>query len=169
LHFHDGTSVKGYGLIFLTYKIKFRASLDNKPDVWIDDIVKGITFHGFDRDVYYEYQYRDEKKRFPLLLEVLTYGEVKLYADIFSTKLFIPSLSEDVTSISTIQMPTMTKLYIKRDDEAILTSINGNFNKKVKAYFGDCIGLRKKLDSHEFRRFNVIEMVEYYNDFCTEL
>lgn len=169
LYFHDGTTVKGYGLIFLTYKIKFRASLESKPDVWTDDMVKGITFHGFDQDVIYEYQYKNENKRFPLLLEVLTHGEVKLYADIFSTKLFVPFVNGNVSSISTIQLPTTTKLYVKRDNEEILTSLNGNFKKKVKTYFGDCIGLNKKLDNHEFRRYTAIEMVEYYNDFCAEL
>ena len=169
LYFHDGTTVKGYGLIFLTYKIKFRASLESKPDVWTDDIVKGITFHGFDQDVIYEYQYKNENKRFPLLLEVLTHGEVKLYADIFSTKFFVPFVNGNVSSISTIQLPSMTNLYVKRDNEEILTSLNGNFKKKVKAYFDDCIGLNKKLDNHEFRRSTSIEMVEYYNDFCAEL
>lgn len=79
--FNDGTSIEGFGSINKN-KIYFRASLDHKPDVWIyNDMVKGITFTGFESTVKYEYVLLDEFSHpEPQLLEVVEKGNVTLYA-----------------------------------------------------------------------------------------
>jgi len=79
--FNDGTSIEGFGSINKN-KIYFRASLDHKPDVWIyNNMVKGITFLGFESTIKYEYVLLDEfSKPEPQLLEVVEEGNVTLYA-----------------------------------------------------------------------------------------
>lgn len=79
--FNDGTSIEGFGSINKN-RIYFRASLDHTPDVWIyNDMVKGITFSGFESTVKYEYVLLDEFSHpEPQLLEVVEKGNVTLYA-----------------------------------------------------------------------------------------
>src|SRR5690606_18912835 len=109
---------------------------------------------------------------YPLLLEVLTEGEVTLYADVYSQRWIMLSLntaSSSSISINSLGNPfdqglidtTTSDLYLKRKNEELVTSLSGNFKKKVREYFGDCMGLNKKLDNHEFRKVTVIEMVIY--------
>nr|WP_321245917.1 hypothetical protein [uncultured Psychroserpens sp.] len=168
IHFNDGTSVFGYGEIKDDWKIKFRTSQDIDADIWTDKMVYGITFHGFEEDVEYRYMYKKEDQRYPLLLEVLTEGEVTLYADTFSSKIFIPFVSGNVFSLSTIQIPTTTKLYVNRRSDFIISSLNGGFKRKIRAYFADCPMLLEKVNNNEFGRPQIIELVNYYNDFCTD-
>lgn len=80
LHFNDGgKSIKGYGEIFQHNKIRFSIEPESEVTVWTGDIVKGITFHEFERDIYFEYTFTKSFKRTPILLQVLVYGEVTLY------------------------------------------------------------------------------------------
>ncbi|TDY13759.1 hypothetical protein [Meridianimaribacter flavus] len=169
IYFNDGTSLFGYGEIYQEWKIKFRLTKDKKPDVWTDVMVSKIIFHGFEEDVEYRYLYKKEFSFRPFLLEVLTEGEVTLYADVFSSKVFIPFFSGNVASLRTVTLPVATKLYVKRDSEESITSINGAFKRKVKAYFHNCPILLEKVDNNEFTRMRIIELVNYYNDFCTKL
>lgn len=170
IHFNDGTSIFGYGEIKNNWKIKFRTSKDIKADVWTDYMVSGITFHGFDADVEYRYMYEEEDQRYPLLLEVLTEGEVTLYADVFSATIFMPFIaSGNVISISTVELPKSTKLYVNRKSAFIISNLNGSFKRKVRAYFSDCPVLLEKVNNNEFGRQHIIELVNYYNDFCTDI
>nr|WP_321221714.1 hypothetical protein [uncultured Psychroserpens sp.] len=168
IHFNDGTDVFGYGEVVDNWKIKFRTSKDLDADIWTDAMVSGITFHGFEENVEYRYMYKTEDQRYPLLLEVLTEGEVTLYADVFSTKIFIPFVSGNVLSLSTIQIPTTTRLFVNRKSVFVISSLNGGFKRKVRAYFADCPMLLEKVNNNEFGRPQIIELVNYYNDYCTD-
>lgn len=166
LHFYDGASIEGYGLIFQKYKIKFRASLEDEPDVWDGTIVSGITFHGFEYDVKFGYVYAKNHERYPLLLEVLTEGEVTLYANVTSESYYVPSFEEKMPSVG-IHL-NGTKYYVKREEEELATKLKGRFRNCIIEYFGECSGIIKGIDNHEFRWATMINLVNYYNDFCTE-
>jgi len=85
--FNDGSAIEGFGSINKN-KIYFRASLDDKPDSWSYDMVKGITFLGFETTIKYEYVLLDEFSHpEPQLLEVVENGNVTLYARV--RKLFM--------------------------------------------------------------------------------
>ena len=161
LHFNDGTSIEGYGLIFQEHKIKFKASKNDEPSVWTGVIVSGITFHGFEYDLKFEYVYTKKSKRYPLLLEVLTgEGEVTLYTNITSDY----SFGKESKPLSILRVEYFTK----RQNEEIATKLKGNFRKNIIKYFGECSGIIKRIDNHEFRWETLIELVNYYNDFCAE-
>ncbi len=166
LHFYDGASIEGYGLIFQKYKIKFRASLEDEPDVWDGTIVSGITFHGFEYDVEFGYVYAKNHERYPLLLEILAEGEVTLYVNVARESYFIPSFEEKIPAVG-IHL-NGTKYYVKRKDEDLATKLKGRFKKCIIEYFGECSGIIKRIDNHEFRWATMIDLVNYYNDFCTE-
>lgn len=168
IHFNDGTSVFGYGEIKGDWKIKFRTSKDIDADTWTDVMVYGITFHGFEEDVEYRYVYKKADQKYPLLLEVLTEGEVTLYADVYRTETFMPSTFGDVILFSSVESPLTTKLYLNRTSKPLIIDINSRFKRRIRAYFADCPMLLEKVNNNEFGRPQIIELVNYYNDFCTD-
>lgn len=188
IHFLDGTSIKGYGKLVGSavvsnekYKIKFKASKDGKADVWTDLMVKGITFHYDFDDITYVYV-KLGKKRYPRLLQVIEEGAVNLYMEIHSY--WTPSSLDPDTGFPTTpsHREEETYYFLVREeggDFLILSPANtaseafkaifSNFKKKVKKFFIDCDGIKNKIDSGDFNRTTIPEIVYYYNDFCTEI
>ncbi len=180
IYFNDGTAIEGFGSIKKN-KVYFRASLDDKADNWSYDMVKGITFVGFEFTVKYEYVTLDEfSKPDPQLLEVVEEGNVILYARIresfmgasFNSSGFnIQSnriTTNNVVSYRSGRENVTTELYVKRANEKFPTSLNGSFYKKAEKYFSDCEVLAKKIDKGVFSKDNILEIVQFYNDICSD-
>ena len=177
--FNDSTTVDGFGSINKN-KIYFRASLDDKPDIWISDMVKGITFFGFESTVKYEYVLLDEFSHpEPQLLEVVENGNVTLYArvrkivNVNSNSLnsnisIIKSVSNDVVPYQSAKEDGSVEIFVKRANEKFPTSLNWSFYKRAAKYFSDCEVLSKKIDKGEFSKNKILEIVQYYNDICAD-
>ena len=177
--FNDSTTVDGFGSINKN-KIYFRASLDDKPDIWISDMVKGITFFGFESTVKYEYVLLDEFSHpEPQLLEVVENGNVTLYArvrkivNVNSNSLnsnisIIKSVSNDVIPYQSAKEEGSVEIFVKRANEKFPTSLNWSFYKRAAKYFSDCEVLSKKIDKGEFSKNKILEIVQYYNDICAD-
>jgi hypothetical protein len=178
--FNDGTAIEGFGSINKN-EIYFRASLDDKADSWSYDMVKGITFLGFESTVKYEYVSLDEfSKPEPQLLEVVEEGNVVLYARIresymgtsFNSNGFnIQSkriVTNNVVSYRSGIENVTTELFVKRANEKYPLSLNSSFYKRAVKYFSDCEVLSKKIDKGEFSKNKILEIVQYYNDICAE-
>lgn len=178
--FNDGSSIEGFGSINKN-KIYFRASLDDKPDSWSYDMVKGITFLGFESTIKYEYVLLDEfSKPDPQLLEVVEEGNVVLYARIretFQTTGFNSNgfnvhsariATNNIVSYRNGRENVTTELYVKRANEKYPLSLNSSFYKRAVKYFSDCEVLSKKIDKGEFSKNKILEIVQYYNDICAE-
>jgi hypothetical protein len=195
--FNDSTTVDGFGSINKN-KIYFRASLDDKPDIWISDMVKGITFLGFESTVKYEYVLLDEFSHpEPQLLEVVENGNVTLYArvrkivninsnilnsnvlnpHVFNSNFLnsnnsnitmIQSVSNDVISYQSAKDNGATEIFVKRVNEKFPTSLNWSFYKRAAKYFSDCEVLSKKIDKGEFSKNKILQIVQYYNDICAD-
>ena len=192
--FNDSTTVDGFGSINKN-KIYFRASLDDKPDIWISDMVKGITFFGFESTVIYEYVLLDEFSHpEPQLLEVVENGNVTLYArvrkivninsnslnsnvlnpNVFNSNILnsnisiIKSVSNDVITYQSAKEDGSVEIFVKRANEKFPTSLNWSFYKRAAKYFSDCEVLSKKIDKGEFSKNKILEIVQYYNDICAD-
>lgn len=177
--FNDSTTVDGFGSIN-NNKIYFRASLDDKPDIWISDMVKGITFLGFESTIKYEYVLLDEFSHpEPQLLEVVENGNVTLYArvrkivnvnpNILNSNIsIIRSISNDVVPYQSAKEDGSVEIFVKRDNEKFPTSLNWSFYKRAAKYFSDCEVLSKKIDKGEFSKNKILEIVQYYNDICAD-
>ncbi|TYA70183.1 hypothetical protein [Seonamhaeicola marinus] len=181
--FLDGTSIKGYGKlsgVLNKYKIKFKVSKDDKPDVWTELMVKGITFHDESGDTTFLYV-KLSKNGYPILLELVEEGVVSLFMEIRTH--WINSNVDSNTNFPMHTQVSKTITYFLKHNlsKEVLTtsssqslfgnvsSISFGFKKKLKRFFKGCIGIENKLDSGEFNRHTVPEMVYYYNDFCTDL
>jgi hypothetical protein len=180
IFFNDGSSIEGFGSINKN-KIYFRASLDDKADSWSYDMVKGITFLGFESTIKYEYVLLDEfSKPEPQLLEVVEEGNVVLYARIretFQTTGFNSNgfnvnstriVSNNIVSYRSGRENVTAEIFVKRAGEKYPTSLNSGFYKKVAKYFSDCEVINKKIDKGEFSKNKILELVQYYNDICAE-
>jgi hypothetical protein len=123
LFFNDGTSIKGYGMMYKTDKIKFRISLDDEPDIWTDLMVKGINFYGFEMSS--KYAYIKLKPNEPAtLLKVPVGEETKLYSyeitkSFYSNNGLSGSMGGIPTSIYH-HKNTTTKLYVQKKMMSLL-------------------------------------------------
>ncbi|PZR09277.1 MAG: hypothetical protein DI539_22100 [Flavobacterium psychrophilum] len=166
MYFNDGTDVAGYASIkFIKEsfygmpkdKISFRVSEDEEAELWDEETVSKIVFHDLPEPLTLEYinvTYVDGTQY--SLFQVVEPGEITLYAEastIWDTK------------TDKILPPMPKNLKVKRATEkefAVLTN-----KKKISAYF-QCQGITDRLDSGEFNSRTVVEMVNYYNESCTE-
>ncbi|CAM3875695.1 MULTISPECIES: hypothetical protein [Flavobacterium] len=176
LNFIDGTSLIGYGSIKKN-KIKFRLTKDDDPDIWNEDMVKGITFHGFDFDIKFEYL-KTSKNAFYRLFEVIEEGNVSLYVE----TLEFTSINNRINNGIRFNISkkkyfneerdsgklNSTSIFIKRMDEEYPTSLNFGFKKKVLKYFSGCIRIEENIKSGEWFSNDIQTIVRYYNDICAE-
>ncbi|MBW1297917.1 hypothetical protein [Aquimarina litoralis] len=167
IFFKDGTSLEGYGMIHKLNEIKFRISLDDDYDVWTYLMVKSIVFFDYNHGGMYEYVTLKPNES-PKLLEVLSEGNINLYADVTSYNYYTGGNFQDRSSTIQKKKFSINKLYVKRTNEKHPTALTGNFRKKAQKYFSDCKEIVEKLKTGEFRKTNANEMVDYYNDFCWE-
>jgi hypothetical protein len=163
IYFVDGESFKGYGMIE-DNKVKFRASLESKSDYWDFDSITRIDFLGFEMSKTFEYVKLDSNSK-PVLLELLSSGEVSLYKE-EKTKWIINDISSTHRSTQKINLE---KYYLKRknDDHAKILSCGVlNWKKCMSKKFSDCEYLIKKINSDELQ--DIPSVVDFYNNFCGE-
>ena len=165
IFFKDGDSLKGFAMI-KNEKIKFRLSLDDKPDTWDEESVSKVEFYGFNIIKTYVYM-KPNKYEKMRLFELLVDGEVSLYLEGFShfvtTSPNNPGSSQIVDKIYN---------YVKRKTDEFPTCINcyplESWKKKTLAFFKDCPNLIKKIKNNELREIHLVDIVYFYNDYCTD-
>ncbi len=160
--FNDGDILEGYGMITKNHKIKFRVSLEDKPDTWTSLMVKGITFYGFEMSKTFEYVKTNRKQK-PVLLEVISFGKATLYQESFnfSSSFFDGNMMNRYHHSKEI-------LYVKREDEEVATRLSGNFKKLIKEYFKDCDVIQEMINTNEFRKYSKEEIIDEYNIYCSD-
>ena len=185
LHFKDGESIKGIAKIVQSYKIKFKLSEKGKVSIWTNVMLKGITFHDVYQDKYLEYFYTDID--FPRLGYIVDDGFITLYSQLYTNYTVHPSsFNSGLIFPRTITEELKTDYYAKRKDQELAISLSGRskslnkrilgidisfkgFKKVVKELMYDCDEVLKKVDSNEFNKNTIPEMIYYYNDFCADL
>ncbi|MEJ6791287.1 MAG: hypothetical protein QNK89_00715 [Lacinutrix sp.] len=173
LFFRDGTTLKGYASITHNRNIEFRLTLEDDPDEWKDIMVKAITFHGFDTDIRYEYQYLIKGKQHPLLLEVVEKGNVNLYKSIdyyvFNRRGLFPNDNRFGGYYNEVSKKNKYHYYIRKPNQKLVVKLNNRFYYKEAAkYFQDCPTLVEKINSKKYSKKRAIEIVQFYNDLCDD-
>ncbi|MFC4739193.1 hypothetical protein ACFO3U_04235 [Flavobacterium ponti] len=165
IFFKDGDSLQGFAMI-KNEKIKFRLSLEDKPDTWDEESVSKVEFYGFNIIKTYVYM-KPNKYEKMRLFELLVDGEVSLYLEGFShfvtTSPNNPGSSQIVDKIYN---------YVKRKTDEFPTCINcyplESWKKKTLVFFKDCPNLIKKIKNNELREIHLVDIVYFYNDYCTD-
>lgn len=173
IHFHDGTSIRGFGKITNTSTIKFKITEDGKPDVWTELMLKGITLHREPEDIDFLY-IKLKKVRTPKLLEVIELGEISIFVDVSSYWVPTGIPNENVPGFGA--MPSFHKntsygFFLKKENESEAIRLFGifNFRKKAMTFFENCTQIVERLKERKYNRGDIIEMVYYYNDYCAAL
>ncbi len=174
LLFKDGTVLEGYGMVIKDDKIKFRISLEDELDIWDNLIVKGIIFYDFEITQEYEYIHTKNKKK-PELLRIVKKGKITLYErrkvvwnmKFNSNKNTLNTFGK-VKSVSDYSQFEDIDLFLKRKHEKKATLFNRTMKKSIQAYFKDCDVIRDMIEEDEYKKYNRIQLVNYYNVFCGE-
>jgi hypothetical protein len=175
IFFNDGESIDGFGNLKRN-KIKFRISLDEKADLWDYEMISKIEFHGFEISRTFKYL-RVKENTNPILIELISEGEVSLYQEkltYWSSINTHTSPSDYGKTPSKIPIKTSKiKNYIMRNNDEFPTCLNcgifSNWKKNIISYLSDCPTLIEKIKKNEFREIHLQEIIEYYNDFCTDI
>ena len=169
IFYKDGDSIRGYAFV-KNNKVKFRVSLDRKGEFWTSLMIEKVVFETFFGNITYEYikinEYND-----PILLELVSEGDVSLYRQTSSSWILDSNFPEN-NHPNNRKVTKVINFLIRKNDD-FPTCLNcGLFNKWKKRtmdFVIDCPTLIKKIKINEFREIHLQEIVEYYNDFCTEL
>ena len=179
MFFNDGEYFEGYGSI-KNNKIKFRLSLDDEAEKWDYESISKIEFETFFEIKTYEY-IRLNKESNPVLLQLISKGEVSLYREVKSQWRFginSPNNNFLNNNFRNINFPNKNKIttvtnFMIREGEEYPSCLNcGFFNKWKKRtidFLIDCPELIKKIKSNEFGESDLQEIINYYNDFCSDL
>lgn len=173
LYFLDGTDISGFATLKLDKasfygapqdKIAFRISKDEKADLWDQKTVSKVVFHDFDTPRTFEYvESKFSNGNEITLVELIIKGEVSLYADALAAWNSKPKDPDEGSH----KTPDSKYLKVKRDKETKLTVLTGN-KKKIAAYFNECPAIVERLENHTFSIATLEEIVEYYNDLCSD-
>jgi hypothetical protein len=173
LFFNDGDSIDGYGYIDKN-KIKFRVSLDSKGDFWSFDMVSKVEYETLFGKKTFEYIYLNDTDD-PVIMELITKGEVSLYRQTESSWVLDNSFPESYISVNNFpnnrKVTKVTHFLIRRNEvypSCLNCGIINKWKKRTKDFLIDCPGLIKKIESDELREIHLQEIVQYYNDFCLE-
>ncbi|MCK7589719.1 hypothetical protein M0G43_03960 [Subsaxibacter sp. CAU 1640] len=177
IHFIDSTSIQGYAKIIDmlgSSTIKFKLTEDGKPDSWNENDLKGVTMHSELMDIVFHYVKLKNYSN-PKLVELVEHGEISVYAKVDSN--WVDNSNSNSTSIDGLSafVPSHREvsyqLFVIKDNEQEAISLGKaiNFKKIAKEYFKNCPGIINKIDEMKFKIGDVLEMVQYYNDFCAEL
>ena len=163
------------GLVKITNgKVKFRSSKEVRPDLYLFEAIKQITIHeNSEPKVYQNIPIKNLKAPNLLLLEVS--GKVNLYTDhSFGYMATGPSGvgSPGGTSFGGGQFYSVNHYYLKRHNEETAFHIGSdqlfstNFKKAASDYFSDCLVLKQKIEAKEFKKRDLVEIVNFYNSQC---
>ncbi|CAM3703621.1 hypothetical protein FLGE108171_11200 [Flavobacterium gelidilacus] len=175
IFFKDGDSIQGFAMI-KNEKIKFRISLDDKPDTWDSESVSKVEFYGFNIKKTFEYVKLSKHDKKPKLLEVLIKDKVSLYLETIYTYSTGSNSGRGILpyygSGGITKKVSEENHYVKRTTDEFPTCINcyvlGSWKKKALEYFMDCPGLIKKINNHELREIHLVDIVYFYNDYCVD-
>lgn len=169
IYFKDGESIQGYASI-KNDKIKFRVTLDSKADTWTSLMIDRVEFDTFFGPKIYKY-IKLEKISSPILLELVTEGELSLYRKNDSSWTLDPNFPKNKFPSNFKTESTINYLIHKDDNFATCLNcgIINNWKKRTLKFLKDCPELVKKIKKNEFREIHMEEIITYYNDFCSEL
>lgn len=179
--YKNGDSIQGYVNQIWYDEIKFSNEKKGKFK-WLKS--KGLdkliiySENGIQERHYVEYKKKKNSKKSKTHLAILVLeGKVNYYIEPYN---FGSGLRNDGRFFGMSQNLyyhkgfNQSSLYVKRNNEKYVTllSTSGqvvfskNFKKTASEYFNDCKELVSKIETGYYKKANITEMVEFYNDKC---
>lgn len=180
----DGSTYRGFADITQKELVEFRMEMTDEPE----------TFDGFDiKRVYFvtapyntfEFVFIRSDYR---LLHVISQGEITAYAQYpqrLSPNRDEPKIKRhekrgvekyidntgNFTPASAIYglLDKNTRFWVRKNGADFADNMKPAFRTKAKVLFANCPGLLKKIKLREWEYEDMKDIVDYYNDFCSEL
>ncbi len=178
LYFRDGTTQTGLAKLFdlsnFGGKIKFRKDKNSNKIIYTSLEIDKISIR--ENDIYVIYQYKIvENKGTIVLLELIAKGKVTLYRD--QTQGYYSSGTRmgggfNSSGVGMGRSYSINNYYVSKDNKNVShlgskgTLFSKNFKKSASEYFKDCSELVNKIQSKEFKKRNIVDIVEFYNENC---
>lgn len=185
IYYKDGKSFSGYGRLLKNNKVQFKRTKKTKSLKVVFKLLDSVVIHTENGDFLFK-EVKVEKVKKPIVLEVLVTGKANLYGDtsyiinhgftqngatnfVSSTKkggyyknktLFRPGII--ITTDFLLQMPGEEEPKFL----PLTNPLSSNFKKTASEIFNDCPDLVAKIQSEEFKKRDLVEVVEYYNKKC---
>jgi hypothetical protein len=176
LYFKDGTKITGLAKITGSDRIKFRKNRKASKIKYTYKELTKIEIYYTDEIKMFEFKKIREKKKREELLEVILKGKVTLYKDVkhYYNSGFSVGVGRygGVNTTMMMNQGSITSYYVSTEEENVVSHIrsntffNKNFKKVIAEYFKDCPSLVTKVENKEFRKNDIYEIVEYYNENC---
>ena len=174
IFFNDSTSILGLGEIKKD-KIYFKVDEKDEASEWSYDMATALVFSGYGFSEKYQYV-KISKNATPQLIEVADEGNITLYKqikvtnsmlDLMQNGYYLPN-GQRLGGSMQLESDVKYTYFVKRKNEEFASFFNSNSKKKMLDYFSDCPALKKKIDQNVFTKRNIEEMIEYYNNYCSD-
>jgi len=176
LFLRDGTTLEGLAKITPFNKIKFRATKKSKKVIYDSKTVKSIIIQEKkSKNVEYVYRVILDRDN-PILLIPLKKGKITIYKEIQKnpggtkiTALYLSNKKEIIAhKLGYINFRIIPFIEKGIPFFSIFNNTKKSILKKLNPFIKDCPIIVKKLNNNEFKRHNLIEIVQYYNENCGE-
>ena len=175
IFFNDSTSLEGFGEVKKD-KIYFKLEQKDELTEWDYKSVYAIHFVGYGFIEKYEYV-KSDKYRKPRIMQLIEEGNVFLYElpkQIVITNI-VSRINYEVRKTSNDyelngnpfkRVKFIKEYFIKMPNNEKAIDIVFSFKTRVERYFSDCPELIEKVNDKTFTKYNIPEMIIYYNDYC---
>ena len=175
IFFNDSTSLDGYGEV-INDKIYFKLEQKDELTEWDYNSVYAIHFVGYGFIEKYEYV-KSDKYRKPRIMQLIEEGNVFLYElpkQIVITNI-VSRINYEVRKTSNDyelngnpfnRVKFIKEYFIKMPNNEKAIDIVFSFKTRVERYFSDCPELIEKVNNKTFTKYNIPEMIIFYNDYC---
>ncbi len=178
LYFKDGEQKEGYGKLAASNSVKFKDSKKGKVEKYTRDDLKAVKIYTDEGIKKYVYVKVENYKKSILINEVMK-GDLTLYKETqynSASSGFAVGASNMNTGMGIglgggSSKTTQYFLLKKGRDEAVNFGKKGevitkNFKKVAKESFEECPSFLTKVENGDFKRKDIVEMVEFYNENC---
>lgn len=166
IYFNDTTKVEGLCKLKTNGEVKFIKNKGDKKTLFYHSQISKVEIID-DEITTYEYKYIDEYSS--EWLELLIKGEVSLYTTSISSYHMNNSLNTGGMNGMTFGGGTTTYYYTCRQNEngvfriASKGTISRSFKKTASEYFKDCPEIVEKIQSKDYKKDDIEEIVRIYN------
>jgi len=172
LIFKDGTKMEGYGKRIIGDRIKFKTDKKARTRKYhFSELEKAIILDG---DYYSTYVYLGVKQDNFKVFKELAVGKVNLYlleTSGYSGPMYVGGAGNTGGWVGG-QGYQIKNLFVQRYGQNELIHLGSNqlftknFKKAATAFFKDCPELAKKIQDKTYRKSDIKNVVEFYNNQC---
>ncbi len=185
IYYKNGKSFSGYGRLIKNNKVQFKRTKKTKSLKVAFKLLDSVVIHTENGDYLFK-EVKVENVKKPIVLEVLVMGKANLYGDtsyivatdfgmsnsVYSTNKGGYNKNNKLIKITNNTTITTTNFLLQMPGDEVPkflplnNPLSSNFKKTTTEIFKDCPSLVEKIQIEEFKKRDMVEIVQYYNQYC---